>query len=161
MYRLPTNATVSSADGIVSYQIPEDSSVGLDLNDVSYDGERINGVLRGGLGRLVDGEFGGDNFRLDIGYGKGNKPNHFQAYPNSGKRIKICEIDPFRGKCFVFRTPALHRRIKAEMKFYCYSERAHLQPPKSIPRVSIPRLFAERCSTLFRDWQSESSLGRV
>lgn len=59
-------------DGIVSYQIPEDSSVGLDLSDVSYDGERVDGLLSEGLGRLVDGEVGGDNFRLDIGYGKGN-----------------------------------------------------------------------------------------
>ncbi|XP_046402897.1 discoidin domain-containing receptor 2-like [Ischnura elegans] len=42
------------------------------LNDASYDGERRGAELFGGLGRLVDGEVGADNFRLDIGYGKGN-----------------------------------------------------------------------------------------
>ena len=57
--------------GIISYSIPEDPDVGLDLSDVSYDGEKVNGFLVNGLGRLVDGELGGDNFRLDIGYGKG------------------------------------------------------------------------------------------
>lgn len=59
------------ADGIMSYQIPEDPAAGLDLSDVSYDGNKTNGILTGGLGRLVDGEFGNDNYNLDIGYGKG------------------------------------------------------------------------------------------
>jgi discoidin domain receptor family protein 2 len=59
--------------GIVSYQVPEDSArePDQDLSDSSYDGARLNGELVGGLGRLVDGEVGGDNFKLDIGYGKG------------------------------------------------------------------------------------------
>ncbi|XP_071443224.1 discoidin domain-containing receptor 2-like [Hetaerina americana] len=62
--------------GIVSYRIPAiDASPSGDppaLNDASYDGERRGAELFGGLGRLVDGEVGADNFRLDIGYGKGN-----------------------------------------------------------------------------------------
>jgi discoidin domain receptor family protein 2 len=59
--------------GIVAYQMPEDSAreSGQDLSDSSYDGIRREGELIGGLGRLVDGEVGGDNFKLDIGYGKG------------------------------------------------------------------------------------------
>lgn len=55
----------------MSYQIPEDPAAGLDLSDVSYDGNKTNGIFTGGLGRLVDGEYGNDNYNLDIGYGKG------------------------------------------------------------------------------------------
>jgi hypothetical protein len=57
----------------VSYQIPEDTSrePDQDLSDSSYDGIRRDGELVDGLGQLVDGEVGGDNFKLDIGYGKG------------------------------------------------------------------------------------------
>lgn len=61
--------------GVVNYSIPEEPSwePGQDLSDLSYDGEREGGALRGGLGRLVDGTYGGDNFKLDIGYGKGER----------------------------------------------------------------------------------------
>ncbi|CAH1372606.1 discoidin domain-containing receptor 2-like [Tenebrio molitor] len=58
--------------GVISYSAPEGSEPSQGLYDSSYDGVRSNGELEGGLGRLVDGEFGADNFRLDIGYGKGN-----------------------------------------------------------------------------------------
>lgn len=58
-------------DGIVSYSAPEASDPAQGLSDSCYDGRRLNGELRDGLGRLVDGETGTDNFRLDIGYGKG------------------------------------------------------------------------------------------
>ena len=44
---------------------------GKDLSDVSYDGNVTNDYLTNGLGRLVDGILGGDNFKIDIGYGKG------------------------------------------------------------------------------------------
>lgn len=55
----------------MSYSAPvSDDSQG--LYDSSYDGHRSQGILYNGLGRLVDGEVGLDNFRLDIGYGKGN-----------------------------------------------------------------------------------------
>ncbi|XP_026464488.1 discoidin domain-containing receptor 2-like [Ctenocephalides felis] len=56
--------------GIVSYSIPQSPEP--ELSDSSYDGNRTSGRLTGGLGRLVDGQYGADNFRLDIGYGKGN-----------------------------------------------------------------------------------------
>ncbi|KAL1117278.1 hypothetical protein AAG570_004604 [Ranatra chinensis] len=59
--------------GVVSYSIPIDPSWGepdQDLSDVSYDGENSTKTMVKGLGRLVDGTYGGDNFKLDIGYGK-------------------------------------------------------------------------------------------
>lgn len=59
------------SDGIISYSAPEGSEPSLGLMDISYDGQKDNGFLQGGLGRLVDGEIGMDNFRLDIGVGKG------------------------------------------------------------------------------------------
>lgn len=57
--------------GGASYSAPEGSEPLQGLTDSSYDGLRENGRLEGGLGRLTDGEVGADNFRLDIGYGKG------------------------------------------------------------------------------------------
>lgn len=44
----------------------------LDLTDRTYDGVEETGQLSGGLGQLVDGHKGKDNFRLDLaGHGKG------------------------------------------------------------------------------------------
>lgn len=67
----------------MNYSMPEEPSwePGQDLSDVSYDGERIGGMLLGGLGRLVDGTYGGDNFKLDIGYGKGEKTKFISHTP--------------------------------------------------------------------------------
>lgn len=59
------------AGGVISYSSPESSEITQGLWDSSYDGQRSNGEIFGGLGRLVDGEVGADNFRLDIGLGKG------------------------------------------------------------------------------------------
>lgn len=56
---------------MVSYSAPEGSEPSQGLYDSSYDGIKSGGQLSNGLGRLVDGEVGLDNFRLDIGYGKG------------------------------------------------------------------------------------------
>ncbi|KAL3275362.1 hypothetical protein HHI36_020129, partial [Cryptolaemus montrouzieri] len=58
--------------GVVSYEAPEGSDLSQGLYDSSYDGQKSEARLINGLGRLVDGEIGADNFRLDIGYGKGN-----------------------------------------------------------------------------------------
>lgn len=61
------------SDGMISYQIPRESSwdTGQDLSDSTYDGEQNETTLSGGMGRLADGILGGDNFKLDIGYGRG------------------------------------------------------------------------------------------
>lgn len=67
--------------------------MGLDLSDVSYDGDKMGGYLVNGLGRLVDGEVGGDNFRLDIGYGKGNY--NFNTKTKSIIDIFITESCPY------------------------------------------------------------------
>nr|CAH7715862.1 unnamed protein product [Callosobruchus chinensis] len=57
--------------GIISYSAPEGSEPSQGLFDSSYDGIRSSGYLTEGLGRLVDGEVGLSNFRLDLGYGNG------------------------------------------------------------------------------------------
>ncbi|CAK9828903.1 Discoidin domain-containing receptor 2 [Anthophora retusa] len=56
-------------DGVVSYTIPESPTV--ELSDISYDGKRQDNLLTDGLGRLIDGEVGADNYRLDMGDGRG------------------------------------------------------------------------------------------
>jgi len=79
----------------VAYQVPEDSArePGQDLSDSSYDGVRREGELVGGLGRLVDGEVGGDNFKLDIGYGKGEFTEYlWQKHVSSSTLIWKCII---------------------------------------------------------------------
>ncbi|XP_050579464.1 discoidin domain-containing receptor 2-like isoform X1 [Bombus affinis] len=55
--------------GVVSYTIPESPTV--ELSDISYDGKRQDNLLTDGLGRLIDGEVGADNYRLDMGDGRG------------------------------------------------------------------------------------------
>lgn len=62
------------ADGLLSYAGPQGLRRGpeLDLTDRLYDGREEGGQLAGGLGQLVDGQKGQDNFRLDLaGHGKG------------------------------------------------------------------------------------------
>ncbi|XP_055636349.1 discoidin domain-containing receptor 2 isoform X1 [Toxorhynchites rutilus septentrionalis] len=61
-------------EGLVSYSIPKGVIRGLevDLSDRTFDGEEEGDRLIGGLGQLVDGQKGADNFRIDIhGFGKG------------------------------------------------------------------------------------------
>ncbi|KAF2902521.1 hypothetical protein ILUMI_03664, partial [Ignelater luminosus] len=79
--------------GVLAYSAPEGSKPSQGLSDSSYDGQVSQGELHGGLGRLVDGETGADNFRLDIGYGKGPYPfvivsivynNFYVLVPSSG-----------------------------------------------------------------------------
>lgn len=54
----------------MSYTIPDTSMS--ELSDVSYDGKRQDNLLTDGLGCLIDGEVGADNYRQDMGDGKGN-----------------------------------------------------------------------------------------
>ncbi|CAD7000506.1 unnamed protein product [Ceratitis capitata] len=61
-------------DAIVSYSIPKGVQRGMeiDLSDKTYDGHEESDRFVGGLGQLVDGQKGKDNFRTDIhGFGKG------------------------------------------------------------------------------------------
>ncbi|CAH1395207.1 unnamed protein product [Nezara viridula] len=45
-----------------------------DLRDNSYDGSEEGGWLSGGLGQLIDGHLGQDNFNADVfGHGKGKE----------------------------------------------------------------------------------------
>ncbi|XP_061396088.1 discoidin domain-containing receptor 2-like, partial [Musca vetustissima] len=59
--------------GILSYSIPKGIPRGIeiDLSDKSYDGHEEDERYVDGLGQLVDGQKGKDNFRLDQGFGKG------------------------------------------------------------------------------------------
>ncbi|XP_020282480.1 discoidin domain-containing receptor 2-like isoform X2 [Pseudomyrmex gracilis] len=62
------------SSGMVSYTIP-DASIP-EMNDSLYDGRRQkvengNDLLTDGLGCLIDGEIGADDYRQDIGVGKG------------------------------------------------------------------------------------------
>lgn len=61
------------AEGILSYSIPKGVQRGMeiDLSDKSYDGHEEDERYVEGLGQLVDGQKGKDNFRLDQGFGKG------------------------------------------------------------------------------------------
>ncbi|XP_071640994.1 discoidin domain-containing receptor 2 [Temnothorax longispinosus] len=64
----------SWTEGLVSYSMPQGIKRGseVDLSDRTYDGREEAGYLSGGLGQLVDGQRGSDNFRLDVsGNGKG------------------------------------------------------------------------------------------
>ena len=54
-------------ESLLSYNIPQGMVRGatLELLDISYDGveDPSNGYLTGGLGQLVDGKFGAENYR--------------------------------------------------------------------------------------------------
>lgn len=53
-----------------------------EIRDLSYDGVVNGDKFQGGLGRLVDGVRGGDNFKMDIGYGKGMTRRTFDVSRN-------------------------------------------------------------------------------
>ncbi|XP_053970540.1 discoidin domain-containing receptor tyrosine kinase B-like isoform X1 [Hylaeus volcanicus] len=55
--------------GVVRYTVPESPTP--ELSDISYDGKRQDNLLTDGLGCLVDGEVGADNYKLDMGNGRG------------------------------------------------------------------------------------------
>ena len=89
------------SDGIISYQIPQDPSWEEyeQLSDLSYDGTRENGYLVNGLGRLVDGILGGDNFKIDLSYGKGKSAILSLAikYKSVDRRRLVGKASPLRG----------------------------------------------------------------
>ena len=67
------------SEGVVSYSIPQGMVRGstLELMDHTYDGveDSRTGDLRGGLGQLVDGRYGYDNFKAN-----GGKKGHLKGY---------------------------------------------------------------------------------
>ena len=66
------------SEGVVAYSIPQGMVRGsmLELMDHTFDGheDSLSGDLRGGLGQLVDGVYGWDNFKAarTNGHVKGN-----------------------------------------------------------------------------------------
>ena len=66
-------------ESLLSYNIPQGMVRGatLELLDISYDGveDPSNGYLTGGLGQLVDGKYGAENYRAmgENGVVRGNK----------------------------------------------------------------------------------------
>lgn len=68
-------------EGIVSYSLPKGVQRGMevDLSDKTYDGYEHGDRYVDGLGQLVDGQKGKDNFRTDIhGFGKGKIADIFK-----------------------------------------------------------------------------------
>ena len=67
------------SEGVTAYSIPQGMVRGsmLELMDHTFDGheDSISGDLRGGLGQLVDGRYGWDNFKAGS---KGN--GHVRGY---------------------------------------------------------------------------------
>lgn len=64
----------SFTEGLVSYIIPKNIQRGNDIehSDKTYDGDDEGDRMVNGLGQLVDGQKGTDNFRADVnGFGKG------------------------------------------------------------------------------------------
>uniref|UniRef100_T1I6J9 Discoidin domain-containing protein n=1 Tax=Rhodnius prolixus TaxID=13249 RepID=T1I6J9_RHOPR len=47
---------------LMSYNAPRGDS---ELEDLSYDGYLDSGIMKGGLGQLVDGVYGSDDFLLE------------------------------------------------------------------------------------------------
>ncbi|XP_011642060.1 discoidin domain-containing receptor 2-like isoform X1 [Pogonomyrmex barbatus] len=57
--------------GVMSYTIPDASLP--EFSDISYDGKKEDNLLTDGLGCLIDGEVGADNYKEDMGNGKGTR----------------------------------------------------------------------------------------
>lgn len=87
------------AENLVSYSIPKgvQRGVEVDLSDQTYDGRDAGDRLVGGLGQLVDGQLGIDNFRSDRGHGKGFEWVGWRNDTSAGKPVEmIFEFDSVR-----------------------------------------------------------------
>ena len=96
-----------SADGIVSYDMPQGQRRGdVELYDATYDGDTNDDVLSGGLGQLVDGDFGHSNFKLD--------PDNIgiKGYPWIGWKNDINTSDEFVEILFIFDAVRNFTRLK-------------------------------------------------
>ncbi|XP_030556117.1 discoidin domain-containing receptor 2 [Drosophila novamexicana] len=79
-------------EGIVAYSIPKGVQRGMeiDLSDKTYDGHEEGDRFVNGLGQLVDGQRGKDNFRMDInGFGKGYEWVGWRNDTLSGRPVEI------------------------------------------------------------------------
>ena len=74
----------------MSYTIPE--SPVEEQSDIEYDGKRELGLLSGGVGRLIDGDYGVDNYRVEISPGRGESPRQFRQLKHSYIH-SVCECN--------------------------------------------------------------------
>lgn len=93
----PINSFPIFTEKLLSYSIPKGVQRGLevDLSDQTYDGRDEGDQLVGGLGQLVDGQRGTDNFRSDIhGFGKGRQKYFvlkiYYAWKFYGMKLPLC-----------------------------------------------------------------------
>lgn len=81
------------AEGVVSYGIPQGMVRGstLELMDHTYDGKEDprTGDLRGGLGQLVDGHYGLDNFKAGAPTGKGVKGYEWLGWKKKTNQVSV------------------------------------------------------------------------
>ena len=67
IFNQPFFLSLDITEGVVAYSIPQGMVRGsmLELMDHTFDGheDSLSGDLRGGLGQLVDGVYGWDNFK--------------------------------------------------------------------------------------------------
>lgn len=77
-------------DGIVSYSMPQGDKRGAnwEFYDFSYDGHWDGDELKHGLGQLIDGKFGHDDFKTDFN----NKDQKWVGWKNDTRMNKPIEI---------------------------------------------------------------------
>lgn len=62
----------------------------IDLSDKTYDGQEEADRFVNGLGQLVDGQRGKDNFRMDInGFGKGKREQQPKCCVDASRTANI------------------------------------------------------------------------
>src|SRR5215469_5098014 len=81
------------SDGAVAYDVQQGDTFNSDieLKDFTYDGQMKDGRLSGGLGQLMDNEFGKSNFRVDS-EGRGRKGYEWVGWKNEtllGRPLEI------------------------------------------------------------------------
>ena len=94
-------------EGVVSYSIPQGMVRGsFELMDHAYDGKEDSqtGELRGGLGQLVDGRYGFDNFKSSGGMMKGYDWIGWKRKANQASVNLVFAFDTIR----TFRRVDLH-----------------------------------------------------
>lgn len=94
----------------------------LDLSDRTYDGREEGGILSNGLGQLVDGQKGPDNFRLDVaGHGKGNTQQYLCSHSHlhlyclflscAGTSNNVLSPNPIHSILYIYIFFAIRRHL--------------------------------------------------